>query len=98
MAYDYKYEENLDCSTLITWAEFRLQSGAAEARLQELLDLGWIEPSNPGDETPLFRGLDLYKTRKLERICCDFEFPSLAGAIIVDLLERIESLERKSRK
>ena len=36
--------------------------------------------------------------RKLERICCDFELPVLGGTIIVDLLERIDSLERKVRR
>ena len=35
--------------------------------------------------------------RKLERICCDFELPVLGGTIIVDLLERIDALERAVR-
>ena len=35
--------------------------------------------------------------RKLERICCDFELPVLGGTIIVDLLERIDALERSVR-
>jgi len=36
--------------------------------------------------------------RKLERICCDFELPVLGGTIIVDLLERIDSLERRVQR
>jgi hypothetical protein len=44
-----------------------------------------------------FRDADIYRVRKLERICCDFELPVLGGTIIVDLLERIDTLERSVR-
>jgi chaperone modulatory protein CbpM len=37
----------------------------------------------------------VYRLRKLQRICDDFELPSVGGVIIVDLLERIDQLERK---
>ena len=30
-------------------------------------------------------------------ICCDFELPVVGGTIIVDLLERIDALERQVR-
>ena len=41
--------------------------------------------------------MDIYRVRKLERICCDFELPVLGGTIIVDLLERVDQLERRVR-
>ena len=41
--------------------------------------------------------MDIYRARKLERICCDFELPVLGGVIIVDLLERVDQLERRVR-
>lgn len=46
----------------------------------------------------MFRQVDVYRTRKLDRLCNDFELPSLAGAMIVDLLERIEDLENRLRE
>ena len=46
----------------------------------------------------MFRQIDVYKTRKVDRLCEDFELPSLAGAIIVDLLERIEELETRLKE
>ena len=45
----------------------------------------------------MFRDADIYRVRKLERICCDFELPVVGGTIIVDLLERIDVLERTVR-
>ena len=45
----------------------------------------------------LFSGRDVYRVRKLERICCDFGLPVVGGTIIVDLLERIEELEQQVR-
>jgi chaperone modulatory protein CbpM len=43
----------------------------------------------------LFSEGDVYRVRKLERICADFELPVVGGTIIVDLLERIDQLERE---
>lgn len=86
-------------STLLAWAELLELTGSAEARVLELLELGWLQPStglSPDEQDPhvlTFRQIDVYRIRKLDRLCEDFELPSMAGAIIVDLLERIEQLE-----
>lgn len=76
--------------------EFMKITGMAPEHLQEIISLGWIEAVtlNP----PVFRDSDIYRARKLERICCDFELPVIGGAIIVDLLDRIERLEQMVRE
>ena len=72
-------------------------TGIAPERLRELLALGWLESRTEGSDQ-FFRDADIYRVRKLERICCDFELPVVGGTIIVDLLERIDALEHKVRE
>ena len=88
----------LAASPLVAWAEFVELTGIREDRIRELMELGWLQPSSQANETPLFRQIDIYKTRTVDRLCEDFELPSLAGAIIVDLLERIEELEKRLKE
>lgn len=85
-------------SELIAWAEFLEQTGTPEERVRELIDLGWLEPASCAAHTVLFRGSDVYRTRKLTRLCDDFEMSCVAGTIIVDLLDRIASLEIRLRE
>lgn len=80
-------------SSAMAWEEFLEHTGIAPERLQELLTLGWIEVRTISVTEHLFCAADVYRVRKLERICCDFELPVLGGTIIVDLLERIDTLE-----
>ncbi|MDD4701393.1 MAG: chaperone modulator CbpM [Desulfovibrio sp.] len=84
-------------STVMVWEEFIQITGVHPERLHELLALGWIETRGSAAQQYLFRDADIYRVRKLERICCDFELPVLGGTIIVDLLERIDTLERSVR-
>ena len=84
-------------STVMAWEEFVEITGVAPERLQELVALGWIESRTSATQVLMFRDADIYRVRKLERICCDFELPVVGGAIIVDLLERIDVLERTVR-
>lgn len=84
-------------STVMAWEEFVDITGVAPERLQELVALGWIESRTSATQVLMFRDADIYRVRKLERICCDFELPVVGGAIIVDLLERIDVLERTVR-
>ncbi|MBO4300856.1 MAG: MerR family transcriptional regulator [Desulfovibrio sp.] len=81
-------------STVMVREEFIRATGIAPDHLEELLGLGWLEASADGSRQRLFRDTDIYRVRKLERICCDFDLPVLGGTIIVDLLERIDTLER----
>ncbi|MDE7240570.1 chaperone modulator CbpM [Desulfovibrio sp.] len=81
-------------SKVLAWEEFIEVTGVTPEHLQELLALGWIEAHISASEAQMFQDADVYRVRKLERICGDFELPVVGGTIIVDLLERIDRLER----
>ncbi|MDE5878694.1 MAG: chaperone modulator CbpM [Desulfovibrio sp.] len=81
-------------SKVLAWEEFVEVTGVTPEHLQELLALGWIEARLSASEVQMFEDADIYRVRKLERICGDFELPVVGGTIIVDLLERIDRLER----
>lgn len=78
--------------------EFVEITGISPEHLQEIISLGWIDARTSAAQTAMFRDADIYRVRKLERICCDFELPVIGGTIIVDLLERIDRLERMVRE
>ncbi|MDR1776236.1 MAG: chaperone modulator CbpM [Desulfovibrio sp.] len=84
-------------STFITYREFVETTGVTPDRLQELLALGWVETSGDGQERA-FCDADIYRVRKLERLCVDLDLPVVGGTIIVDLLERVDMLERTVRR
>lgn len=84
-------------STYIVRAEFVECTGTTPERLDELVEMGWIVPTRTAHEAMLFRRIDVYRLRKLERLCTDFELHTLGGTIVVDLLERVEELERRLR-
>lgn len=81
-------------SGVVAVEEFVELTGISPEHLEELLALDWLETRLSATKTRLFRDADIYRVRKLERICCDFELPVIGGTIIVDLLERIDRLER----
>ncbi len=80
-------------SRLISSEEFLQQTSITKERLDELQQIGWLNASQKTETTLLFVPTDVYKVRKLERICLDFEVEALPAAIIVDLLDKVESLE-----
>lgn len=81
-------------SDMLSEEAFLELTGLAEARLHELAQLDWLSLVRTPKAT-LYSEHDVYRTRKLERLCEDFELPVLGGSIIVDLLERIDELERE---
>lgn len=85
-------------SSSVSWAEFMELTSVHPTRVGELLDLGWIDPNKTPAGDLLFQMRDVYRVRKLERLILDFELSTLAGTIIIDLLERVETLERQVRR
>ena len=81
-------------SNVLAWDEFVELTGVSPDHLREIIALGWIDSRTGASETYMFHDDDIYKVRKLERICGDFELPVIGGTIIVDLLERIDLLEQ----
>ncbi len=94
---DIKAKESAlpDRSVYVAFEELVVICDSTPDRLNELLDLGWLSPVTTANKESLFRSDDVYKVRKLERICADFEIPTLGGTIIVDLLARIQRLESR---
>lgn len=82
-------------SRLIAWGQFVEMTSIPMYRVAELIDLGWISPVTVGPNEYLFRLDDVYRMKKLERLCRDLEVSTLGGTIIVDLLARIEELETR---
>ncbi|WP_082936279.1 chaperone modulator CbpM [Halodesulfovibrio spirochaetisodalis] len=82
-------------SDRIAWAQFIELTGVHPSRLGELLEMEWIVPAKAADKHYLFTRKDVFRVRKLIRICDDFSLSPTGGSIIVDLLERVEDLERK---
>lgn len=82
-------------SRLVAWAQFLELTAVHPSRIGELVELGWIEPIRTQDEAYLFTMRDVYRLRKLERLCSDLDINAAGGCVIVDLLERIEFLESK---
>lgn len=90
--------DSKDMYELLPLAQIAEESDVSEMRIIELMDLGWLQPACEEKEIIFFYQIDVYKIKKVNRLCCDFEIPSLAGAIIVDLLDRIEDLERRLKE
>ncbi len=85
-------------SERIAWTEFLEATGVHPSRIGELMDLGWIDPHTTASGEYLFVRRDVYRIRKLERLMVDFEMNTVAGTIVVDLLERVERLEDQVRR
>lgn len=84
-------------SDLVIWSRFVELTGIHPSRLGELIELGWVCPDRTREDCYLFHPRDVFRVSKLERLCRDFELSAMAGTIIVDLLERIEILDRQVR-
>ncbi|MBQ9536681.1 MAG: MerR family transcriptional regulator [Desulfovibrionaceae bacterium] len=78
---------------MLSEAEFLLETGIDQDAFQDIIALGWVETHTDADNMTLYSDTDIYRVRKLVRICSDFELPIVGGTIIVDLLERIAVLE-----
>ncbi|MBQ7456733.1 MAG: MerR family transcriptional regulator [Desulfovibrio sp.] len=78
---------------MIRQEEFLLATGLSQETFQDVLSLGWVEMEKDDEDQLLFSDTDVYRVRKMIRICSDFDLPLIGGVIIVDLLERIDRLE-----
>ncbi len=90
-----KNEKSLVRSNLIHWSQFVQCTGVCPYRLSELVEMGWIDAVRISSESYHFPEREIFRVQKLMRICRDFELPTIGGTIIVDLLERIEAMEKE---
>jgi len=82
-------------SSLIHWSQFVQRTGVCPCRLGELVEMGWVEVVQTSPDNYHFPEKEVFRVQKFVRLCRDFELPTIGGIIIVDLLERIESLEKE---
>ena len=91
-----KVESNLpELSDQIVYAQFLKYTGVEKEVLEELMDLGWIVPARTNADELLFRAGDVVRVQKVVRLFSDLELSLSGASIIVDLLDKIESLERE---
>jgi len=82
-------------SEYVAFAQLLELTGIPRVEVVELVDLGWITPATTGADEYLFRLRDVYRIHKLMRLVNDLEIPFNCGSIVVDLLERVEELEKE---
>jgi chaperone modulatory protein CbpM len=85
-------------SRLLSWTQLVEMTSMGPARVAELVELEWIRPVRASGGDYLFRLEEAYRMAKLERLCRDLGVDTLAGTIIVDLIDRVESLESRVRE
>lgn len=83
----------MENSTFLSFMEFIQEAEIEEEKCREYIDIGWLQPIEA--DKFLLSSNDIFKVRKADRICRDFELPCHAGAMIVDLLEKIDDLENQ---
>ncbi len=92
---DIRNESNPAKSKLLHWSEFVRACEVNPHRLGELVEMGWINSVCTQNNDYLFPEKEIFKVRKLVRLCKDFGLSTVGGVIIVDLLEEIEELKRE---
>lgn len=83
---------------VLAWEDFIKLTGISAENLDEIIALGWLTTQPIANQRDSFLESDIYRVRKLKRICGDFELPVIGGAIIVDLLDRLDRLELLARR
>jgi len=84
-------------SELLAWAQFMDLTGLHPSFVGELIEIGWLAPQRTQGSDYLFRHRDVYRVKKLSRLCHDLDISPVGASIIVDLVERVEGLEKRVR-
>ena len=82
----------LRAEVLLVAEQFAVAVGISPARLAGLVESGFVEPAEPGGNE--FTAAAAARLRRMLRLRADLGVSFVAAAIIVDLLERLERLER----
>jgi len=81
-------------SALVAWGQVVEIARIGPDRVAEIIELGWVEPVKSGADF-LFRMDDVLRMRRLSRLCADIGISTIAGTIVVDLIDRVELLEKE---
>ena len=82
-------------SEYVAWAQLVELTSIQPGEVAELVEIGWITPTTTRAEEYLFRLRDVYRIHKLMRLVKDLDISFYGGSIIVDLLEKVEELEKE---
>ncbi len=82
-------------SDLVAWAELVDLTAVTPDCMAEIVELGWVSPLRTKADQYLFRRRDVYRIRKLVRLTADLGVSALGASIIVDLVEKVEDLEKE---
>lgn len=82
-------------SEYVAWTQLVELTSIQPAEVNELIELGWISPQKTSAEEYLFRLRDVYRIHKLMRLVNDLDMSFNSASIIVDLLDRVEELEKE---
>ena len=78
---------------LLSVSELASAAELSPGRLAALIEFGLVEPATPEGTT--FTAATAYRLRRMVRIHVDLGVSFIGASIIVDLLERIDRLERR---
>lgn len=81
----------------VTVTELAYCAGTSRAVIRDLLDHDLLSPVQSEPE-PRFAAVEAERVRKICRIRMELEVPHPAMALVLDLLERIDRLERRLRE
>ncbi len=81
-------------NTLITWRELLEITGISQDSLQYYLDYGLIEPAEPKAKYLLFDISAIPRIRMIQRLRTEVGINLSGIAIILDLRDKIEKLQR----
>ena len=80
---------------ILSAAELASAADLPLERIAALVDFGIVEPASPDGST--FTAATAYRLRRMVRLHADLGVSFVGAAIIVDLLERIDRLEKAPR-
>ncbi len=82
-------------SEYVAWTQLVELTSIQPTEVNELIELGWISPQKTNAEEYLFRLRDVYRIHKLMRLVNDLDMSFNSASIVVDLLDRVEELEKE---
>ena len=88
----------LDERGALTLVELAECSGLTEPELRDLVELGALEPINPDASVWSFGSKCIVAARAARRLRNDFELDMHGLAVVLSLLERVETLENELQR
>jgi chaperone modulatory protein CbpM len=88
----------LDERGAVTLVELAQCSGFTEPELRDLVDLGALEPLDPGADNLSFGARCITAARMAHRLRDDLELDTHGLAVVLSLLERVHALESEIQR